>query len=491
MPENRTRSTADRTVFSFTWNDKIIAARTGDTLAEALFRAGFRATGTSRKRHRAMGLSGAWVQGVLATVDGVPNQRLDQVVARPGMRVLRQNFWPRPGFDLLALFRYVPARWARGGFEHARWVPSGTRRFLIWERLLAFLAGEGVLQATPLEPSMIPGRKLSCDLVVIGGGPAGRHAANEAAARGKRVVLIARGQKPGRMAATMATALPPLDTAVTLLAAHEAVGIYRDGMLVVAAPVASGPAVAVECREIALAIGKQSMPPLAQGNLLPGVMDAPTALALASRPAAAKSMGRTVIIGTNQRARIADRLRELGVDVTAIAPHTSLRRIIGARRVEAIELDSQFACETVVHAGPWITDPNLPFQLGSAGALRLKDQGTAPGYLIGAAAEADEVIAYDPPTALDADVCPCMDVTAREIADLLQAGITHVEELKRQTSCGMGPCQGFPCWEMMAAVCQRHLGSDYQPDRPSHRAPRRGMTVAQAAGLHDVVEPMK
>ncbi|HVI91103.1 MAG TPA: FAD-dependent oxidoreductase, partial [Dongiaceae bacterium] len=456
-----------------------------------LFRAGYQATGASRKRHRPMGLSGAFVQGVLATVDGIPNQRLDQVLAKPGMKVLRQNFWPAPQIDLLSLFKYLPARWVRGGFEHARWVPSGTKRFLIWERLLAFLAGEGTLQSEAIEPAILPGRKLSADLVVIGGGPAGRQAANAAAGEGKRVVLIARGRMPGRTAAALGATMPPLHDAVTLLMGHEAVGIYRDGTLVVAAPLTAGPAVALECRELALAIGKRSAPPLVPGNLLPGVMDAPTALAMASRPMAARSMGRTVVIGTDQRDKIADRLRHLGIDVAAVAPHVKLRRIIGGRRVEAIDLDGQLACETLVHAGPWITDPNLPFQLRSNGVLRLKDQDLAPAYLVGSAAEADQAIIYDPAAALDADICPCMDVTAREITELLQAGMSHVEELKRQTSCGMGPCQGFPCWDMMAAVCRQHLGPGYQPDRPSHRAPRRGLTVAQAAGLHDMVEPVK
>jgi bacterioferritin-associated ferredoxin len=491
MPETGIRPTRDRSAFTFTWNGKTVEARTGDTLAEALFRAGYGVTGTSRKRHRPMGLSGAFVQGVIATVDGIPNRRLDQVIARPGMRVLRQNFWPAPQLDLLALSKYLPSRWVRGGFEHTRFMPSGTRRFLIWERLLAFLAGEGRLQAEPLEPAVIPGRKLACDLVVIGGGPAGRQAANAAVSAGKRAVLITRGLKPGRMAALLGVEMPSLHPAVTLLAGHEATGIYRDGTLVAAAPVASGPAVAIACREIVLAIGKRSVPPLVPGNLLPGVMDAPTAVALAARPDVTRSLGRTVVIGTDQRDLVADRLLACGVDVIAVASHARLRRIIGGSRVAAVDLDGQFACETVVHAGPWITDPNMPFQLRSAGALRLKDQPTAPAYLIGAAAAADEDVAYDPAAARDADVCPCMDVSAREVTELLQAGMTHVEELKRQTSCGMGPCQGFPCWDMMAAVCRQHLGPGYQLDRPSHRAPRRGMTVAQAAGLHDIVEPVK
>jgi hypothetical protein len=60
--------------------------------------------------------------------------------------------------------------------------------------------------------------------------------------------------------------------------------------------------------------------------------------------------------------------------------------------------------------------------------------------------------------------------------------------LKRQTSCGMGPCQGFPCWEAMDAVLQKALGRAGSSDRPAHRPPRRGITVDQAAGLEGLLE---
>ncbi len=73
-----------------------------------------------------------------------------------------------------------------------------------------------------------------------------------------------------------------------------------------------------------------------------------------------------------------------------------------------------------------------------------------------------------------ASICPCMDVMGAEILDLMAAGMTHVEELKRQTSCGMGPCQGLPCWEMMRALMLK--ASDGQPRRrpalASRTAPR-------------------
>ena len=68
--------------------------------------------------------------------------------------------------------------------------------------------------------------------------------------------------------------------------------------------------------------------------------------------------------------------------------------------------------------------------------------------------------------------------------------MTHVEELKRQTGCGMGPCQGLPCWELLRALLAKATDQPVT-DRPSHRPPRRSLTIAQAAGLADLVEPQQ
>jgi bacterioferritin-associated ferredoxin len=83
-----------------------------------------------------------------------------------------------------------------------------------------------------------------------------------------------------------------------------------------------------------------------------------------------------------------------------------------------------------------------------------------------------------------------MDVTVGEIRDLVDAGITHVEELKRLTGCGMGPCQGFPCWDLMAAALAEITAEPAASfGHPSYRPPRGTLSIAQAAGLADLVTP--
>jgi hypothetical protein len=82
-----------------------------------------------------------------------------------------------------------------------------------------------------------------------------------------------------------------------------------------------------------------------------------------------------------------------------------------------------------------------------------------------------------------------MDVEVAEIRALVAKGETHVEVLKRLTGCGMGPCQGTPCWDYLAAALGALTGTP--PERhghPSYRPPRGGITLGQAAGLADLVE---
>jgi hypothetical protein len=83
-----------------------------------------------------------------------------------------------------------------------------------------------------------------------------------------------------------------------------------------------------------------------------------------------------------------------------------------------------------------------------------------------------------------------MDVAVAEIRDLVGNGETHVEVLKRLTGCGMGPCQGMPCWDNLGAALEHLTGRAAASfGHPSYRAPRGGLTLAQAGGLADLVGP--
>ena len=471
----------------FRWNGRTVEARGGDTIAIALWRHGIRAVGYSRKRHRPLGAAGHVVQGALVTVDGRPHVHADHTVVVSGMEVSQQGGWPHPRFDLLKLARRLPQRWTRGGFERPYWLRSGTKRFELWERLLMSLAGE--VDPPTFRAPLPVGRREDCDVIVVGGGPAGINAANAAAAAGQKVYLVSRSRQAESYASSLGRSPSIIDSRVVTLFGHEAAGIYRRGTVVLAVPrQPEAAASTLVCRRLVIATGRESVGPLVAGRDLPGVLDSRTALRWA--PALGSDLGPTVVVGTGAERQVADALLRHGVEIMAVSEASSLLEILGHDAVRGARLNGRtVACHSLVHAGPWVTNDNLVFQASASGTLRLTRGSLPPTVeVVGSAADANETLTLGP----DIDgsrvsVCACMDVSAQEIISRLDNGETHVEEIKRSTACGMGPCQGFPCWETMRAVISSATGSPIA-DVPTSRPPCRGITVAQAAGLDGLLD---
>jgi len=55
-------------------------------------------------------------------------------------------------------------------------------------------------------------------------------------------------------------------------------------------------------------------------------------------------------------------------------------------------------------------------------------------------------------------VCPCEDVTLKDIDQAVQEGFDHIETLKRYSTVTMGPCQGKMCAMNAVAACARATG---------------------------------
>jgi hypothetical protein len=125
IPMDRGQRAASKKV-TIHWEGRPVEACAGDNVASALFAAGVHVLGRSRKFHRPVGLSGSFLAGVKGQVDGLPNQRLDQIPVRPGLAARAQNVWPNGRFDLLRLAGLIPRQWLRGGFEHPVWLPGGS-----------------------------------------------------------------------------------------------------------------------------------------------------------------------------------------------------------------------------------------------------------------------------------------------------------------------------------------------------------------------------
>ncbi len=57
-------------------------------------------------------------------------------------------------------------------------------------------------------------------------------------------------------------------------------------------------------------------------------------------------------------------------------------------------------------------------------------------------------------------VCRCEDITLNEIGDLIAHGFKTMDELKRISKCGMGPCQGRTCRQIVMREIAKATGKD-------------------------------
>ena len=81
-------------------------------------------------------------------------------------------------------------------------------------------------------------------------------------------------------------------------------------------------------------------------------------------------------------------------------------------------------------------------------------------------------------------VCRCEDVVTREIDHAISCGMTSIEEIKRFTGLGTGPCQGKECLPALARLLvERGLCApeDLAPFTP--RPPTEPVSLAALAAL--------
>ena len=55
-------------------------------------------------------------------------------------------------------------------------------------------------------------------------------------------------------------------------------------------------------------------------------------------------------------------------------------------------------------------------------------------------------------------ICPCEDVSLADVEACIAAGYADLEEVKRYTGFGTGPCQGKQCLLHVARLCGEKTG---------------------------------
>ena len=181
----------------FSFDGRAYSGFAGDTLASALLASGVHLMGRSFKYHRPRGAlaAGAEEPNALVAVRRdaaryTPNLRATQVELYEGLEAHSQNRWPSLAFDVGAVndlfapflpagFYYKTFMWPRGAWQ------------TLYEPRIRAAAGLG-RSPTLADPDRYAARYAHCDVLVVGGGPAGLASATAAASAGEAAPSIAR-----------------------------------------------------------------------------------------------------------------------------------------------------------------------------------------------------------------------------------------------------------------------------------------------------------
>ena len=309
---------------SFTFDGRPVQAYAGDTIGSALFSAGQRTFSRSFKYHRRRGLMCCAGQcpNCLVAVNGAPGARACVEPVREGMRVEHLNAAPSLDFDAMRATDLVGGPFTPPGFYYKTFIRP-RRLWPLYEKLLRNAAGLGKLRREQEQREWrTEYRRRHCDVLVVGGGTAGLHAALAAAQLGADVLLVDEGPALGGQQLLEPASAPVTDlvarlgeAGVEILDHGSALGCF-DGLV----PIWREDTLhQVRAAEIIVATGAIEQPLLFAGNDLPGVMLAGGARRLAAlygvRPGR-----RAVIATTSDRGLIAAcALRDVGVQIVAIA----------------------------------------------------------------------------------------------------------------------------------------------------------------------------
>ena len=178
----------------FTFNGRRYEGFSGDTLASALIANGTHLTSRSFKYHRPRGILSAGAEEPSALVQlGVgartePNLRATQVELYDGLSAAGVNAWPSAAFDLGAWTGRLAPLFPAGFYYKTFLWPASFWKFL-YEPAIRRMAGLGRAPDAP-DPDSYDRMFVHCDVLVVGGGPAGIAAALAAGESGAHVVLV-------------------------------------------------------------------------------------------------------------------------------------------------------------------------------------------------------------------------------------------------------------------------------------------------------------
>ncbi len=82
----------------------------------------------------------------------------------------------------------------------------------------------------------------------------------------------------------------------------------------------------------------------------------------------------------------------------------------------------------------------------------------------------------------DIIICRCSDISLEDIKRYVDSGVTEVEEIKRFSRLGMGPCQGRTCMQLIGRIMAELTGKPVvEVGTQTVRPPVSGVTLNQIA----------
>lgn len=178
---------------NFTFDGKRYQGHEGDTLASALLANDVRLMGRSFKYHRPRGVLTAGSAEPNALVElrsgarQEPNTRATTAELFEGLEANSQNRWPSLKFDAMAINDRF-SNFLTAGFYYKTFMWPAVFWEKVYEPIIRKAAGLGSLSLQD-DPDEYDKGFLHCDLLIIGGGPAGLAAALTAGRAGANVIL--------------------------------------------------------------------------------------------------------------------------------------------------------------------------------------------------------------------------------------------------------------------------------------------------------------